>query len=614
MGLDSAMGARSCFLWDDPILKVHLNDGMDARSSARSDTPLIGFLARQPGFGPAVQSRPHTLFDRLQLKGKARGESPRLAVRGIGVAADNLLACLLSEASLRFLVFAGRGTCELYSRWLKGMTGVGLPNDQIELSTIRQLALGKDVSAVSIWFEALGEYHTAFQIRDRLAKHRYPVTCTVHGLSLHRLLHDEFLRVILADTHPWDSFICTSRGARDALKNIFGSLQSTLGSMHNLKRTFNGRVDVIPLCVDTARFCPGDREKAKRKLGIPPRCTLVLYLGHLSFLKAALFPCLLALSEARDAIIAHDIVFMMAGSSDQGLGADLLQFATLSNLPRNRIVVRTNLSEEDKLLALQAADIFTSPGDSLQESFGLAPVEAMSTGVPQVVSDWDGYRETVEEGVTGFRVPTAMACLDDITSDTGFLLGWEYDHTVLAQSVLIDARKWREAVLVLAKNPELREKMALASRHRAVALFSYKSVREQYNNLWHELLLISRATPGAQQRPEIHLERPRYYQWFQHYSSALVDRDSQVMLGAQAGRRHELSLRMPRMILEAGLADEQTWDEIAKIVGRSEGVRLGTLIDTLATGRSRTVASSQVMCALKFAIIELNRATARNGA
>ena len=39
--------------------------------------------------------------------------------------------------------------------------------------------------------------------------------------------------------------------------------------------------------------------------------------------------------------------------------------------------------------------------DNVQESFGLAIVEAMAAGLPVVASNWDGYRDTVEHGVTG---------------------------------------------------------------------------------------------------------------------------------------------------------------------------------------------------------------------
>ena len=56
---------------------------------------------------------------------------------------------------------------------------------------------------------------------------------------------------------------------------------------------------------------------------------------------------------------------------------------------------------------LSAADIFVFPIDNVQETFGLAPVEAMAAGLPVIVSDWDGLKETVSPDA-GIRVPTEM--------------------------------------------------------------------------------------------------------------------------------------------------------------------------------------------------------------
>ena len=63
-----------------------------------------------------------------------------------------------------------------------------------------------------------------------------------------------------------------------------------------------------------------------------------------------------------------------------------------------------SVSKKDKHLLYSGADIFVSPGDNIQETFGLAVAEALAYGLPPVVSDWDGYRDLVTDGETGFLV------------------------------------------------------------------------------------------------------------------------------------------------------------------------------------------------------------------
>ena len=75
-----------------------------------------------------------------------------------------------------------------------------------------------------------------------------------------------------------------------------------------------------------------------------------------------------------------------------------------------------------------AADIFLSLVDNHQETFGLSPVEAMAAGVPVVVSDWDGYRYTVQNGVEGFRIPT----LAPSHSSQGAELALQHDHGLIS--------------------------------------------------------------------------------------------------------------------------------------------------------------------------------------
>jgi glycosyltransferase involved in cell wall biosynthesis len=61
----------------------------------------------------------------------------------------------------------------------------------------------------------------------------------------------------------------------------------------------------------------------------------------------------------------------------------------------DRITILRGVSADDKPFLYRAADVFLSPVDNVQEMFGIRPVEAMACGIPQVVADWNGYRDLV---------------------------------------------------------------------------------------------------------------------------------------------------------------------------------------------------------------------------
>src|SRR5205807_184608 len=128
-----------------------------------------------------------------------------------------------------------------------------------------------------------------------------------------------------------------------------------------------------------------------------------------------------------------------------------------------------------------AADVFVSPIDNIQESFGLTVVEAMACGLPQVVPDWNGYRDTVIDGDTGFLIPTYWAkCDDDLCNIAAmFAQGSGYDHFAMAQSVAMDIRAYRDALRRLIYDEALRLKMSDSSVRRS-ALFSWAAVIDQH--------------------------------------------------------------------------------------------------------------------------------------
>ena len=80
----------------------------------------------------------------------------------------------------------------------------------------------------------------------------------------------------------------------------------------------------------------------------------------------------------------------------------LKEYVSKLNLSKN-VIFTNNLKEYDLLNMYRQAYIYayTSP----EEDFGLGPIEAGACGVPSIVWDHAGPRETVVDGETGYRIP-----------------------------------------------------------------------------------------------------------------------------------------------------------------------------------------------------------------
>jgi hypothetical protein len=136
-------------------------------------------------------------------------------------------------------------------------------------------------------------------------------------------------------------------------------------------------------------------------------------------------------------------------------------------------------------------DIFLSLSDNIQETFGLTPVEAMAAGIPSVISDWDGYRDTVRHEIDGFRAATytpAAGAGEDLAYRAAN--NWiSYDSYVGAASQLttVDIGDAARGLAALIDNPDLRKTMGQAAQARAREVFDWSVVIPQYEALWDEM-------------------------------------------------------------------------------------------------------------------------------
>lgn len=339
-------------------------------------------------------------------------------------------------------------------------------------------------------------------LRAEGASSRFSLTGVTHTLCSHPVMQG-LEQLVTAPLEPWDALICTSQSA-------LWVVQQAMGCMHErLERRFQQtlpppqgpQLPVIPLGLNPepfnwqGRFASRQEQRlhARQQLGLSPSARVVLFLGRLSFhSKAHPLPLYRALNRLS---ADHELVLLECGhifNADIAAAYDQLR-QRFPRLTLRQLGGLTAASEEEKKLALAAADLFCSPADNLQETFGLSVLEAMASSLPVIASDWNGYRDLVVHGSTGLLVP----CRDMLqvqpkpdALDRRFRLGLQdYDSTVGLRSlgVVLDHEALEQALSDLLTAPERCTAMGEAGRKRIESVFAWPVVAGQYRELWSEL-------------------------------------------------------------------------------------------------------------------------------
>lgn len=477
--------------------------------------------------GNQARSKPPGLWQHIrqavsQAADRDRPTPHMPAVRGSGAATDSLLSLAVTEIpAKKWTIFVppslGKPTMAATQTALK---------EHVVAGNVPSLASDL-LPHIDIWFDPGGVTPVSSLFRQWFGQSAYPIVAVQHTMSLHNLLCDYFFPIISSATYPWDSLVCSTRSSATAVSNLLDQVRETGRKCAGDPSEFAGRIEVIPLPVDTDYFSPGDKQDSRSLLGLDRRAFLILYLGSLSATKADLVPFLVAFKDLIAEGRATKPKWVIAGPSDPRYLAYLKQEIQLMGLAED-IVFRGHVTESEKLHLYRAADVFFSPSDSIQESFGLTPVEAMSCGLPQVVSDWDGYRETVVHGTTGFRIKTLWSACDSELQTSGFCLGSDHDHIALGQSVAIDLREWASVMRDLIESANLRNSMGSRSRSTAVSRYSRRAVAEQHRSLWSELISMHRNARGSFAPDRRTLHTAHYFECFSHYASELVTGSERV--------------------------------------------------------------------------------------
>ena len=218
---------------------------------------------------------------------------------------------------------------------------------------------------------------------------------------------------------PWDAIVCPS----NAIRSVVEALWSQPGKAHR-RRPRSCRLSPLESILSISPLWSMRRERLNVISGVSEDDAVILAYGRLSYHnKSHPLPLLLAVEALTKKRIGNGNIHLVffgyfTGDSfreDYAKAAD-----SICETAHVTFIENQDARFPDALWA--GADIFVSLVDNVQESFGLTPIEAMASGLPVLVTDWDGYREAVRDGVARIwclpwhHQPAAVRNLSDAIS------------------------------------------------------------------------------------------------------------------------------------------------------------------------------------------------------
>lgn len=415
------------------------------------------------------------------------------------------------------------------------------------------------------------------RLRQRLGLAAFSICGVTHTTASLRAMED-IADLLHQPVAPWDALVCTSTAVVETVRQIHAAETDYLKWRFGTQaRIVLPELPVIPLGVHADDFTvdAAARRDARGQLGLADDTVVGLFVGRLVFhAKAHPYPMLRAFELAARRT-GRTLALVFCGWFPNAAIETAFRDGCRAFAPSVRAIFLEGRDATLRRQAWASADLFLSLADNVQETFGLTPLEAMAAGLPVIVSDWDGYRDTVRHEVDGFRIPTTAPAggLGEslIYAHESDLLTYDQYCWAAAAATSVDVRVTTEAVVALVQDPALRRRMGEQGRRHVRERFDWHRVYAAYQALWAELGRRRRAATAtasmskwAQAMPRTPAARLDPFQAFAHYPTATIgpatilapcdDAGGQALAGALD---HALfgSLAVPRPVIEGLLAE-----------------------------------------------------------
>lgn len=464
-------------------------------------------------------------------------------------------------------------------------------------------------------------------MRRRLSQRAWSLVGVTHTTASHGAM-DAISELLTAPVQAWDALICTSRSVRRMAEEMLRLRRDYLKARVGATRFEAPEMPVIPLGVHTEDFAPrpGRRAFWRERFGAAEGEPVVLHLGRSSVhAKANPLPMYMALQAAASAagVRAH---LVLAGWFANDWQEKVFREGAAALAPDVALHVLDGRLPEVRRDVWAGCDLFCMLVDNIQETFGLAPVEAMAAGLPAVVTDWDGFKDTVEHGVHGFRVRTVQP-----PAGVGTLLAERhedgadsYDRYIAAasQHTAVDVAEAAAVLTALFADPERRRAMGRAAQAHARRDLDWAAVIPRYLELFAELERRRNGAASVERAPRrrgdpARPDRPDPFGIFREYPTVVLDPATRLVPapGADAERLRRLHGTPGTITNPATLPPLAQLEEILRAVP-AEGIVVEALVKALGRGAQAAPDIRGVGWLLKFDLLRApaeERGEARSG-
>jgi glycosyltransferase involved in cell wall biosynthesis len=381
---------------------------------------------------------------------------------------------------------------------------------------IRSLAMLQEVAIERryVFLSNTSMFSRISDVRSQIGATHMPICALTHSLYAKEFMFG--YGWLLLSARPHDVIVASSEAGRRTLEKLFATAAERIsdriaGAADQLPIP---RIVQIPFGTAIPREAELDREHARLLLKIPATAFVIVYFGRITEeYKADLDPLLQATQHLR--VCGHNAWLVLAGqTSDRTYMLHLDQRLSALGL-RDKSICIENCPEFLKTSVYAACDVAVSPADSIQETFGLSILEAMAHSRPVIASSWSGYRELVEDGITGFLIRTTWT--PEASNAASIMAPIALSLTTahyLAQRTFIDCGQLIDKLTMLVEQPGLGILMGKTGRARVEAQYAWPLIARRFLTLWEEQFELALA---ARDRPRV-----ASLEHFSHYADSVL--------------------------------------------------------------------------------------------